>query len=63
MIRVAFHHLLCTPAAQTPDSLTLTYKQDFVTCAEVWQRTRGEAAPLHGRLGSRPRACPPREIP
>ena len=63
MIRVAFQHLLCTTAAQTPDSLALSYKQDFVTCAQVWQPTRGEAAPLHGRPGSRPRACPPREIP
>lgn len=30
MIRVAFHHLLSTPSAQTPDSLALTYEQDFV---------------------------------
>jgi acyl-CoA synthetase (AMP-forming)/AMP-acid ligase II len=53
MIRVAFHHLLSTSAAQTPDSLALTYKQDFVTYAEVWQRTRGEAAQLLG-LGLQP---------
>ena len=25
MIRVAFHHLLSTPASQTPDSLALTF--------------------------------------
>jgi acyl-CoA ligase (AMP-forming) (exosortase A-associated) len=48
VIRVAFHHLLSTAATHTPDSLALTYKQDSLTYAEAWQRTRGEAAQLLG---------------
>lgn len=61
MIRVAFHHLLSTPAAQTPDSLALTYSKTSHVCGGV--ATYPRRGPPSWETGEPTARLPSREIP